>query len=68
MGFFNESKPKDLIIKQLLVSPPQVRPSIEMNPVQCSHDDLTNVYLKIIKLNNEIVSNPNSKNVDKLIE
>lgn len=39
-----------------------------MNPVQCSHDDLTNVYLKIIKLNNEIVSNPNSKNVDKLIE
>lgn len=30
MGF-TDSKPVDLILTQLLVCPPQVRPSIEMN-------------------------------------
>lgn len=57
LGFTKEAKPKDLIINNLLVCPPQVRPTIEMNATQRSHDDITNVYRKIIKLNKEILDN-----------
>jgi len=34
LGFTRDSMPKDLIIKSLLVCPPQVRPAIEMNPAR----------------------------------
>lgn len=38
LGFSNNSSPKDMIIKALLVMPPQVRPAIEMNPARIAQD------------------------------
>ena len=46
--------PKDLIIKDLLVCPPQVRPAIEMNPARIAQDQYTKLYKKVIQKNNEI--------------
>jgi DNA-directed RNA polymerase beta' subunit len=48
--------PKDLIIKHLLVCPPQVRPAIEMNPARIAQDQSTKLYKKVIQKNNEIKS------------
>jgi DNA-directed RNA polymerase beta' subunit len=35
---FTRSKPLDLIISTLAVAPPQIRPSIEMNPEKKAED------------------------------
>jgi len=54
LGFSRYSHPKDLMIKYLLVCPPQCRPSIQRTPMQMDLDDISKIYLKIIKLNKEI--------------
>lgn len=51
MGF-TDSKPVDLILTQLLVCPPQVRPSIEMNAEKRAEDAITSVYNRILSFNN----------------
>lgn len=49
---FDISKPIDLMIQSLAVPPPQIRPSIQMNPQQKAQDDLTSAYIKIVRMNN----------------
>lgn len=53
MGF-TDSKPVDLILTQLLICPPQVRPSIEMNAEKRAEDAITSVYNRILSFNNEL--------------
>ena len=55
MGFTN-SKPVDLIIQTLAVAPPQIRPSIEMNPEKRAEDDITTSYMRIISINKDLLS------------
>lgn len=57
MGF-TKSKPMDLLISSLAVAPPQIRPSIEMNPEKRAEDDITLTYARIVALNNEIKECP----------
>ena len=49
---FDISKPIDLMIQTLAVPPPQIRPSIEMNPEKKAEDDITTAYVRILNLNN----------------
>ena len=42
------------MIKILAVPPPQIRPSIEMNPEKKAEDDITTAYVKILNINQEI--------------
>jgi DNA-directed RNA polymerase II subunit RPB1 len=51
---FTRSKPVDLLISTLAVAPPQIRPSIEMNPEKKAEDDITITYARIVALNNEL--------------
>lgn len=53
MGFVT-TKPVDLLILTLAVAPPQIRPSIEMNPEKRAEDDITAAYVRIISINNEL--------------
>lgn len=48
------SHPKDLIIKNMLVPPLHVRPSVMMESVVKSQDDLTHKLIEIIKTNNNL--------------
>lgn len=59
MGF-TDSKPVDLLLTQLLVCPPQVRPSIEMNAEKRAEDAITSVYNRVLAFNNEL-KKPNSR-------
>ena len=43
-----------MIIEDLAVAPPPVRPSVAMTNSMRSEDDLTVAYKQIIKMNNEI--------------
>ena len=43
-----------MIIEDLAVAPPPVRPSVVMQNSMRSEDDLTVAYKQIIKVNNEI--------------
>ena len=52
LGFIR-SRPVDLMIQTLAVEPPQIRPSIEMNPEKRAQDDITSAYVRIISINNE---------------
>ena len=61
---FTFTKPIDLMIKSLAVPPPQIRPSIEMNPERKAEDDITTAYVKIINLNQDII-NGNFQYTDK---
>jgi len=70
---FTVTKPSDLLISVLAVAPPQIRTSIELGPEKRAEDDITNVYSKIIRLNNEIKQgldnykkNINLKEIQKL--
>ncbi|CAD8085189.1 unnamed protein product [Paramecium sonneborni] len=56
LGFTKESRPQDLIIKYLLVMPPQVRPAIEMNPARIAQDQYTQIYKSILQKNIEIAN------------
>ena len=61
-GMTNEfAHPKDLIIKNLLIPPLHVRPSVMMESVIKSQDDLTHKLIEIIKTNNNLKkqNNPN---------
>jgi len=57
MGFSREmlfnSRPSNLIIKNLLVMPTILRTSVSSGNVEC-HDDLTYKYIDIVKVNNKI--------------
>ena len=52
------------MIRSLAVPPPQIRPSIEMNPERKAEDDITTAYVKIIDLNQDII-NDNFQHSDK---
>ena len=55
MGLDKEnSNPANMIIEDLAVAPPPVRPSVAMTNSMRSEDDLTVQYKHIIKMNNEI--------------
>lgn len=56
MGFLI-SKPIDLMIQSLAVCPPQIRPSIQMNPQKRAEDDITSAYLRIISINKDLRNN-----------
>lgn len=51
---FQVTKPIDLLISTLAVAPPQIRPSIEMNPEKRAEDDITAAYVRIVSINNEL--------------
>ena len=60
MGFNKEtSNPANMIIHNLTVAPPPVRPSVAMSNSKRTEDDLTVAYRQIIKQNNEIKKNIN---------
>ena len=42
------------MIRTLAVPPPQIRPSIEMNPEKKAEDDITTAYVKILNIKQEI--------------
>lgn len=49
MGFKPSiSRPENMIIKNLAVAPPPVRPSVSMSNTMRSEDDLTYAYQKIL--------------------
>ena len=53
MGFHPQwSRPQDMICEVFLVPPPAVRPSVKMNALQRSEDDLTHILAQIVKVNN----------------
>ena len=55
MGLHKQkSNPANMIIEDLAVAPPPVRPSVAMTNSMRSEDDLTVAYKQIIKMNNEI--------------
>ena len=49
-----DANPANMIIEDLAVAPPPVRPSVAMTNSMRSEDDLTVAYKQIIKMNNEI--------------
>jgi DNA-directed RNA polymerase beta' subunit len=51
---FHTTRPVDLLIATVAVAPPQIRPSIEMNPEKRAEDDITAAYVRIISINNEL--------------
>ena len=48
------SRPENMIIKVLIVAPPQVRPSIELSSTARSEDDLTHMYQSILSTNMDL--------------
>lgn len=55
MGFHPTwSRPEWMICEVLPVAPPAVRPSVKHDANQRSEDDLTHIYVHIIKTNNEL--------------
>ena len=55
MGLNKESaNPMNLIIEDLAVAPPPVRPSVARSNLMRSEDDLTMQYRQIVKTNNEL--------------
>ena len=48
------SRPENMIIKNLAVAPPPVRPSVAMSSSNRSEDDLTYAYQQILKTNNQL--------------
>lgn len=43
------------MIETLAVAPPQIRPSIEMNPEKRAEDDITSAYVRVVSINKEIL-------------
>lgn len=54
-GMSKISHPKDLIIQNILVPPLHVRPSVMMESVVKSQDDLTHKLVEIVKTNNNLL-------------
>jgi DNA-directed RNA polymerase II subunit RPB1 len=56
MGFSSRwSRPDWMIAQVLPVCPPAVRPSVKHDAQERSEDDLTSIYINIIKYNNELM-------------
>jgi DNA-directed RNA polymerase II subunit RPB1 len=53
------SRPENMIIQNLAVAPPPVRPSVAMSSSNRSEDDLTYAYQQILKTNNQLQHNIN---------
>ena len=51
----NTANPMNLIIEDLAVAPPPVRPSVARSNMRRSEDDLTMAYRSIVKTNNELI-------------
>ncbi len=51
------SRPENMIIKNLPVAPPPVRPNVVMSSSNRSEDDLTYSYQKILQSNNSLILN-----------
>jgi DNA-directed RNA polymerase beta' subunit len=49
------SPPQNMIIKNLAVAPPSVRPSLEISNSGKKEDDLTLLYQKILQTNNSLM-------------
>jgi DNA-directed RNA polymerase beta' subunit len=49
------SRPENMIIKNLAVAPPPVRPSANLSISGKSEDDLTLLYRKIVQTNNSLL-------------
>lgn len=64
------SRPEWMICEVLAVPPPAVRPSVKHDANQRSEDDLTQIYIQIIKTNNDlkekIKSNVSSHIIDNI--
>ena len=50
----NWSRPEWMVCQILPVPPPAVRPSVKLDAQQRSEDDLTHIYINIIKINNDL--------------
>ena len=48
------SHPINMIIRNLAVAPPPVRPSVAMSSSMRAEDDLTYAYQKILQFNNDL--------------
>ena len=57
LKILDTSRPENLILTYLPVVPPPVRPSILMDSVSRSEDDLTHQYTQILKVNIMIKNN-----------
>ena len=69
MGFDPiRSHPKNMLISALAVPPPQVRPSITMDTVSKSQDDLTHKLSEIIKVNTSLKTSLESEAADYVIK
>lgn len=55
MGFDKSlGRPEWMLVKNLVVAPPSVRPSVQMPSMLRSEDDLTYAYQQILKMNNQL--------------
>jgi DNA-directed RNA polymerase beta' subunit len=61
---YKYSKPKDMIIKNLIVPPPVVRPSVVMDSNSRTQDDLTQKLCEIIKINNLLLTCSDNESFD----
>jgi DNA-directed RNA polymerase II subunit RPB1 len=67
MGFHPKwSRPEWMICEVMPIAPPQVRPSVKHDAQQRSEDDLTHIYSKLLKTNDDlrkrIASSPDADN------
>jgi len=70
MGFNSVfSRPENMIISNLPVMPPVARPSVNLDGNQKSEDDITHIYINILKndalLRNDITKNTNANIIEK---
>jgi DNA-directed RNA polymerase II subunit RPB1 len=65
---FTVTKPVDLLIETLAVAPPQIRPSIEMNPEKKAEDEITSAYVRIVSINNELKSQVEANQRDMKVQ
>lgn len=67
---YSISKPANMIIKNLAVAPPPVRPNVQMSGSSRSEDDLTYAYQQIIKTNiqlqTQIIRGANQTTINEL--
>ena len=69
LGFdLNYSRPEWMIIQNLVVCPPQVRPSVSVNSFLSSQDDLTHQYNEILKYNEKLREEKNKKAAEDIFE
>lgn len=55
MGFDpKQSRPEWMVIKNLAVTPPPVRPSVQSGDGKIAQDDLTFAYRTVVRTNNEL--------------